>query len=298
MQDTINLEERVSQSSQPVDANKVEDTYTNSTLGVAQTLSVGEQKILGIRWNVAGDQFIIDVSAIAALAKELEPTKTNVVSIVGRFYDPLGSLSPVVIQFKIFFQELCRMKLDWDQTLEGEVLRKWRGLTSDLDEGTLIIIPRYFLSDISQRVKSYRLCGFCDASKSAYAAMVYLIIETAAGIYVKLVAAKTRVSPLQQQTIPRLKLLSAVILARLMANFTKTLQRQMPLSTPICYTDSQVALYWIIGVSKELKQFVQNRVSEIRRLIPITSWDHCASKDRSPIQRNLTKGAVSKCAVA
>ena len=123
---------------------------------------------------MAGDHFVIDVSYIATLAKELEPTKRNVVSIIGRFYIPLGFVSPVVIQFKIFFQELCRAKLEWDQTLEGEVLRKWRNLTSALEEGSLIIIPRYFLCNISQRVESYHLCGFCDASKNAYAAVVYL----------------------------------------------------------------------------------------------------------------------------
>ena len=224
---------------------------------------------------MAGDHFVIDVSYIATLVKELEPTKRNLVSIVGRFYDPLGFVSPVVIQFKIFFQELCRAKLEWDQTLEGEVLQKWRNLTSALEEGSPIIIPRYFFGNISQRVDSYHLCEFCDASKNVYAAVVYLVIETAAGIHVKFVTAKTRVSPLQQQTIPRLELLSAVILAKLMANLTK-IQAQLTLS---CYTDSQVAFYWIIGTSKEWKQFVQNRVSAIRRLIPITSWNHCVSKD-------------------
>ena len=70
-----------------------------------------------------------------------------------------------------------------------------------------------------------------------------------------------------------------IILARLMANLSKILQTQIPLSTSIRYTDSQVAFYWIIGASKEWKQFVQNRVSKIRRLIPISSSNHCVSKD-------------------
>ena len=36
-----------------------------------------------------------------------------------------------------------------------------------------------------------------------------------------------------------------------------------------------VALYWIVGEDKEWKQFVQNRVTEIRSLIPAESWRHC-----------------------
>ena len=43
---------------------------------------------------------------------------------------------------------------------------------------------------------------------------------------------------------------------------------------PLCYTDSQVALYWISS-GKEWKQFVQNRVDEIRRLVPMERWIHC-----------------------
>ena len=70
----------------------------------------------------------------------------------------------------------------------------------------------------------------------------------------------------------------ATVPKELMANLTEILQTQLPLSTSACYTNSQVALYWIIGIGKEWKHFVQNRVSEIRRFILITSWNHSVSK--------------------
>ena len=45
-----------------------------------------------------------------------------------------------------------------------------------------------------------------------------------------------------------------------------------------CWSDSEVALYWIRGEDREWKQFVQNRVCEIRSLVPPDAWSHCSSK--------------------
>ena len=95
---------------------------------------------------------------------------------------------------------------------------------------------------------------------------------------VRFVAAKTRVAPLQPQTIPRLELLSAFLLSRLVVSIRDSLQAQ---TTPVdvkCYTDSLVALYWIRGQDKEWKPFVQNRVREIRRNVHPNLWNHCPGK--------------------
>jgi len=59
------------------------------------------------------------------------------------------------------------------------------------------------------------LYGFCDASQSAYAAVIYL--RNALGS-VQFVVSKTRVAPLVQMSIPRLELLSCLLLAKLMAH--------------------------------------------------------------------------------
>ena len=54
-------------------------------------------------------------------------------------------------------------------------------------------------------MRSYQLYGFCDASIRAYAAVVYLVIGTDVGNYVKFVVSKIRVAPIQSQTILRLE---------------------------------------------------------------------------------------------
>ena len=147
-----------------------------------------------------------------------------------------------------------------------------------------IAIPRYFLEGIFQRVEAYKLQGFHNASYKAYSnkayrAVVYLHIMISTGNLTRFIASKTRVAPLRKQTIPTFELLSALLLSRLMVSITRSLELILMLSEPTCYTDSKVTLYWILGTSKEWKQFVQNHVTGIRKFISPSHWKHCTGKD-------------------
>ena len=55
----------------------------------------------------------------------------------------------------------------------------------------------------------------------------------------------------------------------------QALGSEVPLTEPHCFSDSTVAIYWIRGVEKTWKPFVQNRVMEIRRLMQPPCWFHC-----------------------
>ena len=59
----------------------------------------------------------------------------------------------------------------------------------------------------------------------------------------------------------------------------KSLEGELQLSPPRCFTDSTVALCWIKWTDKTWKPFVQNRVDEIRRAIPTGCWHHCSGKN-------------------
>ena len=247
----------------PSDTNEPGETYTQATLGGSQTLHSGEQKILGVRWNVNTGQFVVSLDEIVRLARSLEPFKRNIVSLIGKFYDPLGILAPVVVKFKMFLQTMCEAKLEWDQPLPTDLLSRWQKLSAGLLEAQTISILRCCTEQVEGEVISYTLCGFCDASFVAYAAVVYLLMETERKHSVRFLAAKTRVSPLRKQTIPRLELLSALLLSRLMTSISQGFENKLKLLPPRCFTDSKVALYWIQGINKEWKPFVQNRVTEI-----------------------------------
>ncbi|CAB4017080.1 Hypothetical predicted protein [Paramuricea clavata] len=112
--------------------------------------------------------------------------------------------------------------------------------------------PLGFISPIIEKVLARQLHGFCDASISAYAAVVYLVVTTTTRRYATFVTAKTRVAPSQKQTIPRLELLSAVILGRLMKNTYEALKSVLELDeNVVCWTDSLAK--WTPWLSEELQ---------------------------------------------
>ena len=167
----------------------------------------------------------------------------------------------------------------WDEPLEGVLLERWQLLARSLCDCQPVRIPRCYTLPHANLVGSYHLYGFCDASTTAYAAVVYLALRNGSEHSAKLVACKTRVAPLQSQTIPTLELLGALLLARFVTAVTTSLSIELSLSLPVCYSDSQIALFWIKGVTKDWKPFVHNRVQEIRELVPIDCWHHCSGRD-------------------
>ena len=72
----------------------------------SRQITEGERKVLGVRWNLEDDTLIFDQREVGKLASEMKPTRRNIVSVVGKIYEPLGFPSPIVIRFKRLFQEL------------------------------------------------------------------------------------------------------------------------------------------------------------------------------------------------
>ena len=68
----------------------------------------------------------------------------------------------------------------------------------------MITIPICFLEGVSTQIQSHRLHGLCDASQTAQAAVVYLVMEMSAGQFVKFIASKTsRTAPRADHTMTR-----------------------------------------------------------------------------------------------
>ncbi|GFW58539.1 integrase catalytic domain-containing protein [Trichonephila clavipes] len=122
------------------------------------------------------------------------------------------------------------------------------------------------------------LHSFCDASKKAYGAAIYLRTKSRNEISVKRVTSKCHVAPLNCVTLPRLELLGALVAARLASKVKKIVNLKRS-CLQYHWTDSKIVLFWIKGNKTRWKQFVANLINKITSLKDPPSWYHCAGKE-------------------
>ena len=122
---------------------------------------------------------------------EVGPTKRQVVSLTVRFFDPRGSLHLLSSHFKSLWKS-C-VKLVWDGMNPLRV-NLWKGggfSYKNRESANQSVFPT------DSVFRAYELHGFCDASTTAYAAVVYLLVKGEGDCTVKIIASKSRVAPLQ-----------------------------------------------------------------------------------------------------
>ena len=111
----------------------------------------------------------------------------------------------------------------------------------------------------------------------AYASIVYLrVIYESGEISTKFIASKSKVVPIKQQSIPRLELLGACLMVKVVENVTNVIQQSLKelVIHRYYWVDSMAVLCWVRNI-KPWTQYVRNRISIILQKSNREEWFYC-----------------------
>ncbi|XP_062714021.1 uncharacterized protein LOC134290831 [Aedes albopictus] len=230
-------------------------------------------KTLGLKWQTSADEFLFDVpdwnsSSII--------TKRIALSDAAKLFDPLGLVGPVIVQAKIYLQDVWRSQKGWDEPLDDELQQRWHEFRENLLALRNLSVPRWVAPFVNPA--STQIHGFCDASLKAYGACLYIRVTADDGtISVNLLTAKSKVAPLadsrkqKRVCLPRLELSAALLLAHLFQKVQTAINLE---AQTFFWSDSTIVLHWLSATPSRWKTFVANRVLEVQHATVGGLWAH------------------------
>lgn len=227
-------------------------------------------------------------------------TKRDILAYIGKFYDPMGFVSPIIVQAKSIMQKLWSSKTDWDSTPDNDIRTEWLEFISSLGQMKPIFINRNIPMTDSDVVE---LIGFSDASSStAYGCCVYVRVTSPSGkVNMYLICSKSRINPLNNKnmTVPRLELNAALLLSMLITKVWETLKLKFNISRVYLFTDSKIVLAWLHTEPMKLTAYVANRVKVITNNTADCLWLYVNTKDNPAdyISRGVSPQELCTCDV-
>ncbi|XP_065203487.1 uncharacterized protein LOC135833647 [Planococcus citri] len=214
--------------------------------------------VLGLKWDILSDTFEIKHNLPSTSVEVDSITKRYVVKIVSSIFDPLGYLCPVLLLAKIFIQNLWKENIDWDCELSVDDRVTWESLHVKLNTISSVKIARFIDIDLNVNGNVELHC-FVDASKTAYAAVIYLKGQNGT----RFIMAKSKLAPKHGNlTIPKLELLALYVGSKLMTFVTDCLSESVKIVDRYIWSDSKCVLYWLKS-KRVLPRFVEKTIKLI-----------------------------------
>ena len=182
-----------------------EQSYAKTQLMVKPKKS----KVLGLKWDKQSDTLKISFPS-----EEVPATKRGILSKLAKIYDPLGLVSPLTLEEKLLFRDVCDAKLTWDVEINKEQLKRWRTWEQSLpvEEEVPRSVARY-----QEPIDEIVLHSFGDASTKGVGTAVYAVVRQQSGTTQQLVAAKSRLAKINL-SVPRLEQVGTHMATNLLVN--------------------------------------------------------------------------------
>lgn len=241
----MNLREYITNSKEAMESIPEDDKASSSTI-----------KLLGYKWDSLEDTFTVKIAEM----KEARPTKRQVASRLHQTFDPLGLVTPLIIELKLLMQNLWVNGISWNHPIPQHLVPAWNRIKANYAH-TAITVPRQMTHDYT--FKSVQLLMFSDANKEFYACAGYLHYEfDNRPPITRLLVSKAKVRPSKSVswTIPKMELMGIEIASTIACAIQQELK--VPLNGVKFFSDSMCAIYWIL-LNEKKRAWVSNRVAKI-----------------------------------
>jgi hypothetical protein len=193
-----------------------------------------------------------------AMAEDLV-TRTSLASRVAEFYDPVELFEPLKLALKLALSELNA--LDWLNPIPPDRHEVWVRLLTAMEDSREFKLIRCIKPERTS--DQARLLCLSDAAEHAGGCAIYAGYPLSDGSYsCRLVCARSR---LMKNTIPRNELEAILLAAEAFLVVQKALKGKV--SEVFYFSDSTIAISWVLNTSKRLRMWTFNRVKEITTVL-------------------------------
>ena len=140
-----------------------EPSFAKQQLGCAST--PGKGKLLGAPWDKGED-----ILSITFPNSPAELTKRGILANLVKVYDPLGVMSPVMLNGKRIYRETCNHKISRDAPLPEVIARQWTAWKNQLPAS---LSTQRSLSRFREPIQDVQLHAFGDASGCGVSAALF-----------------------------------------------------------------------------------------------------------------------------
>ncbi|XP_036346423.1 uncharacterized protein LOC118755704 [Rhagoletis pomonella] len=185
----------------------------------------------------------------------------------------------------MWFQEIWRNNVGWDDVIPDSIAMKWLEHRSELQLLSNLQVTRWIGSGTTGSFTELHI--FADGTSLRRRYVCTHLATRRPGHCC--CWSKTKVAPLKTTTLPRLELCAAHLAAKLVQS---VLHSWDDLRYPLyAWTDSTITLAWIQAHPSKWMTFIANRVADIQEIPPPECWNHgrselnpsdCASRGITP----------------
>ena len=212
-------------------------------------------------------------------------SKRGILSVINSLYDPVGLVSPVVLQGRLIQREImpCKNKSDlqlqaltWDEDLPLQYSAKWEQWKESLPLLNSVKINRSFYPKGFLPIRQ-ELHMFSDASDDAIGHVCYLrSIDANDQLHVTFVSGNSKVAPRSDTSIPRMELCAAVEAVKHARAISFDFRSNPSL---FFYTDSYIVLSYIQNSSQRFTRYVERRIDVILQHSSPQDWSYVSTLD-------------------